>query len=54
MLRASHSEHEVRDWRAVIIGRLKPLKVPSADGTLIRVPKTPANRAAFGCTGHRG
>jgi hypothetical protein len=51
VLRASHGEHEARDWRAVIIGRLKPLKVSSADGTLIRVPDTPANRAAFGSTG---
>ncbi len=48
VLRASHGEHEARDWRAVIIGRLK---VSSADGTLIRVPDTPANRAAFGSTG---
>ena len=48
VLRASHAEHEVRDWRAVVIGRLK---VSSADGTLIRVPDTPANRAAFGSTG---
>jgi hypothetical protein len=48
VLRASHAEHEERDWRAVIIGRLK---VSSADGTLIRVPDTPANRAAFGSTG---
>jgi transposase IS4-like protein/DDE family transposase len=51
VLRASHGEHEARDWRAVIIGPLKPLKVSSADGTLIRVPDTPANRAAFGSTG---
>jgi hypothetical protein len=48
VLRASHAEHEVRDWRAVVIGRLK---VSSADGTLVRVPDTPANRAAFGSTG---
>jgi Transposase DDE domain len=48
VLRASWDEHEARDWRAVIIGRLK---VSSADGTLIRVPDTPANRAAFGSTG---
>ncbi|MGH3195574.1 MAG: transposase domain-containing protein [Streptosporangiaceae bacterium] len=51
VLRASHAEHEVRDWRAVIIGRLKPLKAPSGDGTLIRAPDTPANRAAFGSAG---
>ena len=31
-----------------MIGRLK---VSSADGTLIRVPDTPANRAAFGSVG---
>ena len=48
VLRASWQEHEERDWRAVIIGRLK---VSSADGTLIRVPDTPGNRAAFGSTG---
>jgi Transposase DDE domain/Insertion element 4 transposase N-terminal len=48
VLRASHAEHEARDWRAVVIGRLK---VSSLDGTLIRVPDTPANRAAFGSVG---
>jgi len=36
VLRASHAEHEQRDWQAVVIGRGKPLKVSSADGTLIR------------------
>ena len=46
--RASHEEHEERDWRAVVIGRLK---AASADGTLIRMPDTQANRAAFGSTG---
>ena len=51
VLGASHAEHEARDWRAVVIGRVKRLKVSSADGTLIRVPDTPANRAAFGSTG---
>jgi hypothetical protein len=48
VLRASHAGHEERDWRAVVTGRLK---VSSADGTLIRVPDTPANRAAFGSVG---
>ncbi len=48
VLRASHAEHEVRDWRAVVTGGLK---VSSADGTLIRVPDSPANRAAFGSVG---
>jgi hypothetical protein len=51
VLRASWAEHEDRDWRAVIIGRGRPLKAGSIDGTLIRVPDTPANRAAFGSVG---
>src|SRR6266568_3159333 len=51
VLRASHAEHEDRDWQAVIIGRERPLKTGSLDGTLIRVPDTPANRAAFGSVG---
>jgi hypothetical protein len=51
VLRASWQEHEDRDWRAVTIGRDRPLKVSSLDGTLIRVPDTPANRAAFGSVG---
>jgi len=51
VLRASWKEHEDRDWRAVIIARARPLKVSSLDGTLIRVPDTPANRAAFGSVG---
>jgi hypothetical protein len=49
--RASWQEHEDRDWRAVITGRSRPLKAGSIDGTLIRVPDTPANRAMFGSTG---
>ena len=51
VLRASWQEHRDRDWRAVIIGRDKPLTAGSLDGTLIRVPDTPANRAAFGSVG---
>jgi len=49
--RAAWQEHQDRDWRAVIIGRARPLKTGSLDGTLIRVPDTPANRAAFGSVG---
>ena len=48
VLGASRDEHEARDWRAVVTGRLK---VSPADGTLVRVPDTLANRAAFGSTG---
>jgi Transposase DDE domain/Insertion element 4 transposase N-terminal len=51
VLRASHAEHEERDWRAVIIGRNRPLKAGAIDGTLIRVPDTPANRAMYGSVG---
>ncbi|MGO9500271.1 MAG: transposase [Streptosporangiaceae bacterium] len=51
VLRASWREHEDRDWRAVIIGRSRPLKTGSLDGTLLRVPDTPANRAVFGSAG---
>jgi len=51
VLRASWQEHEDRDWRAVTAGRDRPLKIRSLDGTLIRVPDTPANRAAFGTAG---
>ena len=51
VLRASWQEHQDRDWRAVIIGRDSPLKASSLDGTLIRVPDTPANRAMFGSVG---
>lgn len=49
--RASWAEHEDRDWRAVIIGGNRPLKAGAIDGTLIRVPDTPANRVAFGSVG---
>ncbi|MFI5068802.1 MAG: transposase [Streptosporangiales bacterium] len=45
------SERALGDWRAVVIGRDRPLKASSLDGTLIRVPDTPANRAMFGSTG---
>ena len=51
VLGASWAGHEDRDWRAVIIGRARPLKTGSLDGTLIRVPDTPANRRAFGSVG---
>ena len=51
VLRASWQEHEDRDWRVVIIGRNRPLKAGAVDGTLIRVPDTPANRAMYGSVG---
>jgi hypothetical protein len=36
---------------AVTIGKTRPLKAGSLDGTLLRVPDTPANRAFFGTVG---
>ena len=36
---------------AVTIGKSRPLRAGSLDGTLIRVPDTPANRAFFGTVG---
>ena len=41
-------EHRSHDYRAVTVG---DLEVGSIDGSLIRVPDTPANRAAFGSAG---
>jgi hypothetical protein len=41
-------EHRSRDYRAVTVG---DLEAGSIDGSLIRVPDTPANRAAFGSAG---
>lgn len=48
VLNASRREHEVGEWREAAAG---DLEVCSLDGTLIRVPDTPANRAAFGSVG---
>ena len=36
---------------AVTIGKKRPLRAGSLDGTLLRVPDTPANRAFFGTVG---
>ncbi len=40
--------HRDRDWRAILAGALE---VGSIDGSLTRVPDTPANRDAFGSAG---
>ena len=42
------AEHRAHDYRAVTVG---DLDVGSIDGSLIRVPDTPANREAFGSAG---
>lgn len=51
VLRAAQAEHRERDWQAFTIGRRRRLAADSLDGTLIRVPDTPANRAVFGTVG---
>jgi hypothetical protein len=51
VLEASRREHETTDYRAAVAGKLRRLTAGSLDGTLIRVPDTPANRAAFGSVG---
>ncbi len=48
LLAAVDGEHRSRDYRAVMVGGLE---VGSIDGSLIRVPDTPANREAFGSAG---
>ena len=48
LLAAVDGEHQARDYRAVTVG---DLDVCSADGSLTRVPDTPANREAFGSAG---
>jgi hypothetical protein len=48
VVEASRCEHQARGWGEAAAGRLE---VCSLDGTLIRVPDTPANRAAFGSVG---
>jgi hypothetical protein len=48
LLAAVDAEHQACDYRAVTIG---DLDVYSIDGSLTRVPDTPANREAFGSAG---
>jgi hypothetical protein len=48
VLAGADGEHRSRDYRAITVG---DLEVGSIDGSLIRVPDSPANRAAFGSAG---
>ena len=48
LLAGIDGEHREHDWRAVTVG---DLEAGSIDGSLIRVPDSPANRAAFGSAG---
>ena len=51
VLAAARGEHAGRPGQCLVTGRSRPLAVHSADGSLLRVPDTPANRAAFGSVG---
>jgi len=51
VLAAAAGEHAGRAGQSLTIGRERPLAVHSGDGSLLRVPDTPANRAAFGSVG---
>jgi hypothetical protein len=52
VLGSAWREHQGRGCPgAVTIGKMRPLRAGSLDGTLLRVPDTPANRAFFGTVG---
>jgi hypothetical protein len=52
VLGSAWREHQGRGCPgAVTIGKRRPLQAGSLDGTLLRVPDTPANRAFFGTVG---
>ena len=51
VLVSAREEHAARPEQSLVTGRSRPLSVHSADGSLLRVPDTPANRAAFGSAG---
>ena len=51
VLAAARGEHEPAGRAVPGHGPARPLAVHSADGSLLRVPDTPANRAAFGSVG---
>jgi hypothetical protein len=55
VLGSAWREHQERGCPgAVTVGRNRPLRAGSLDGTLTRVPDTPANRALFGTVGTSG
>jgi hypothetical protein len=51
VLAAAAGEHAGRPGQSLTIGKSRPVAVHSADGSLLRVPDTPENRAAFGSVG---
>jgi hypothetical protein len=51
VLAAAGEDHAAGPGRSLVAGRSRPLSVHSMDGSLLRVPDTPRNRAAFGSVG---
>jgi hypothetical protein len=51
VLAAAAGEHSGRPGQSLTIGKREPLAVHSADGSVLRVPDTPRNRAEFGSVG---
>jgi hypothetical protein len=51
VLAAAAGEHAERGGQSLTIGKSRPLTAGSADGSLLRVPDTPRNRAGFGSVG---
>jgi hypothetical protein len=51
VLASARGEHAERPGQSLTAGRSRPVAVHSADGSLLRVPDTPQNRAAFGSVG---
>ncbi|MGH3410282.1 MAG: hypothetical protein ACRDRJ_48465 [Streptosporangiaceae bacterium] len=51
VLAAARGEHAERPGQSLTIGEKQPLKVHSGDGSVLRVPDTPGNRAEFGSVG---
>jgi hypothetical protein len=51
VLAAAAGEHAERPGQSLTIGNEHPLEFHSADGSVLRVPDTPQNRAEFGSVG---
>jgi hypothetical protein len=51
VLAAAAGEHAGRPGQSLTIGKDRPLAADSGDGSLLRIPDTPANRAEFGSAG---
>jgi hypothetical protein len=51
VLGAAAGEHAGRPGQSLTIGKSRPVAVNSGDGSVLRVPDTPPNRAEFGSVG---